>query len=369
MLSLLAGLMIAGMGQDPASDQPAAMMLPMKDSAGVARMTLRKALIPLDPIKTSPKEFTLPSGRKTKFQFPWITSAFGRQNGETDMRLRTRVYSQERGGPDPYDLATLVARMAVRLWDYSLNRLKIDQPLVNELGLVDFYLCWGGTPGGEQLRGEDLDGLGRRYQVNTIYIYDLATFSEPVEMAREVAHEYGHAILPAVGGFETPEDWANGYLGERIFLRWLAKDVSSKALHPLDSMGASGEALSAWVKTNVDPLVKAVSLSGPDGKVLRSKGQTAMDMYMGLALYAEDLFGSNLLGRAMKLNGATRPADFPGSLVQAVSEKPQWTIKPLAGPFWIPVGKGKVVGATVVKQVGDWAQIEAKGPVTLKFPE
>ena len=50
---------------------------------------------------------------------------------------------------------------------------------------------------------------------------EIDTSKPQAEACRELAHEYGHAVLPAIGGFKSPEDWANGYLGERLFLRWL----------------------------------------------------------------------------------------------------------------------------------------------------
>src|SRR5205807_841719 len=121
--------------------------------------------------------------------------------------------------------AELVARMVLRLYN-QLQRHYHPGPPKGFLGIVDVYLCWGGTPGGEQRF--DIEKVGkppRQIDVNTIYIYDLASFKDPVEMAREVAHEYGHAVLPPVGGFGEPEDWGNGDAGERVFMRWLSEEM------------------------------------------------------------------------------------------------------------------------------------------------
>lgn len=364
-------MILAALGLLAAAQGGEAMMANLPEPDGKpSRLVLRKALVPLDPPKLSPKIFELPSGRKTRFEFPWITSAFGRQDNETEARLRMRVYSQERQTDTNYDLAMKVARMAIRLWDLNMRKFKLDHPWVNDLGLVDWYLCWGGAPGGEQMFGEEVDSRGRRVPVNTIYIYDLATFSQPIEMAREVAHEYGHAILPGVKGFETPEDWGNGYLGEKLFLRWLAVESAAGRLKPIDAMDADAAALQAWVAANCDPLVARAAANPPDPKLLGGKGQPAMDAYIGLALYAEDLFGSGLLGRTIKLNGSTTATDFPNALLQALAERESWSAKlpaSVKGPAWVPVGDGKLSGAKILRRQGAWAQVEG-GSFQLKFP-
>ena len=44
---------------------------------------------------------------------------------------------------------------------------------------------------------------------------------EPLELLRQVAHEFGHLFLPGIGPLTDPEEWGNGFL-EMLILRWLA---------------------------------------------------------------------------------------------------------------------------------------------------
>jgi hypothetical protein len=79
-------------------------------------------------------------------------------------------------------------------------------------GIVDIWLCEGGNVGGEQ--------VGRN-----IYIYQIEKGREEVELIREVAHEWGHHIIPPIGPYEEPEEWANGCIGERLLLKLLLNNL------------------------------------------------------------------------------------------------------------------------------------------------
>jgi hypothetical protein len=309
--------------------------------------------------KLSPKKFGDPP---TQWQFDWIVSAFGLDpTGLTQNKeLRFRVYSQEHKTEG--DKAPLVARMALRLWDLNFRKLRLNHNSAHNRGIVDFYLCWGGKAGGEQLIDHEIFADGRDLPVNTIYIYHLSSFKDPVQMAREVAHEYGHAVLPAVGGFKTPEDWANGYLGEKMFMRWLRDEIQAGRMYTDDAMMSDPKALDGWVKTNVDPLVTRAALTAPNVALLNDQGPAAMDAYLGLALYAESILPGKVFGRSLKLTGSDRAGDYPNALVTAVEEAEAVTLSIPAllknQPLWVPLGKGKLSGAQVVKKQGDWALVK-----------
>jgi hypothetical protein len=296
---------------------------------------------------------------KNDWEFEWIVTGYGRKlGGEVAYALRARIFSEQ----DPDDgKPAAIAQMVMRLWDFNYQKLSLDHSPVYNNQIVDFYLCTGGKPGGEQLFSVQKVG-NSQVKVNTVYIYDMPSFNVPIEMAREVAHEYGHATLPPVGHFGKPEDWANGFLGEKLYLRWLRDQMAAKTLKPEDAMGVPFTALDAWVKRNVDPLVRAAALEGPDKRWLSSKGQKAMDSYLGLVLYADTILPTRVFARTTKLTGSANAVDYPAAVVAAVEEAEPFalSIPPyLAGKaVWLPLGKSAVTGAKELSRVNGWVKVQ-----------
>jgi hypothetical protein len=352
MLALLAAFLVAP--QQTSQNLVAELQDP---NTGESNVEVIQRAARLDTPKLSPQAL-----KGVHWEFDWLTSTYAGITGTGQKDLRFCVYSQERG--PGMDTAMRVAIMDGRMWQLLHQKYKFDHPEIeNGLRLVDEYLCWGGTAGGEQEMGEDIDN-GHVRRANTIYIYDIASFKNPMEMAREVAHEYGHAVLPAVGGFETPEDWANGYLGERLFLRWLRDSFEQGRINSGGVMGASFQQLDAWVHQNVDPLVTDVALHGPNMALLKSKGQKAMNAYMGLVLYADSILPSRMVARSMKLTGSTSAKDYPDAIVQAASEGSYTVNVPnyLYGKkLWLPLGKSQVKGGKVLVRTGSWAAVQPTG--------
>ncbi len=101
-------------------------------------------------------------------------------------------------------LAACIARL-LALAHQTLTR-KTGREAANGAAPFDVWLCTGGQSGGEQWR-------------DNLYLYDIETPRSSIEWLRETVHEYAHLALPAIGGYEAPEYWANGYLGERLLVR------------------------------------------------------------------------------------------------------------------------------------------------------
>lgn len=307
----------------------------------------------IEPPKVSPKG---------EWTFPWVTTALGRFPFGERYQARFRVFAQDR--PAQNDPAPAVARMLIRLWDYNLTRLRLDHSAQFADQLVDVFLCDDGKPGGEHLFGEDkfeLDAQKRPRRVNMVYIYDLASFTDALEMAREVAHEYGHATLPPMGGYREPEYWSNGELGERLYLSWLARDLKEGRLVRGDALGATAEMIAGYLARKVEPLMQAVALSGPDAALLKRRDRAGMDAYLGLAMWAERIMPERAFGRSLLLTGSQNAEDYPKAIADAAAEVANWTVRipeSLKGqPVWIPLGKGKLGGAAGLKRKGDWVQI------------
>jgi hypothetical protein len=341
--------------------QPAGRMVEITSVDGEKRLMIQIADERMPEPKISPK---------WEWIFEWPIGCFGRKPGDQAFALKFQVFSQMKKAEN--DPGESVARFAMRLWDYNLLKLRFEHnPSVNN-GNIQFYLCFGGKAGGEQLF--DTDKQTGSNQVNTIYIYAIQTFTDPVEMAREVAHEYGHATLPPIGGFKQPEDWAQGHLGERLYLKWLHADLASGRIHPVDAMGATADKIGAWVKRNVDPLVEQAAVRGPDVTLLGKTGPEAMNAYLGLAMYAEAMLPISAFARSIKLTGSTAAFDYPKAIVAAAAEVENLVLNVPESlrkrPIWIPLGKGKLKGqVNMVKQSGDWAQVTTPaGAITITNP-
>lgn len=326
-----------------------------RDQEGVVTARVGVVVDPFDPPRTSPKSFGTPP---QPWLFPWLTSGWVFTGREGTLSLRFRVYSQERKAAN--DDAEMVTRMLTALWKQNRDRLLRDHSQRYNGGLVDVFLCWGGKAGGEQRFDIAYEGSISR-PVNSIYFYDLKSFTDPVERAREVAHEYGHATLPPIGGFEAPESWANGYLGEKLFMKWMA-DIQSKGKYTAeDAMGASAAQIQEWVTKNVDPLVVRGSQGLPTAQFQSLKTEEGMNRYIALAVYAEAILPEKVFARSINLTGSLSAKDYPEAIALAAEEPKELTLRIptyLRGKsIWIPNNKGLVSGATVQRLVGNWAKV------------
>jgi hypothetical protein len=321
----------------------------------------------LDAPKTAPKY--------RNWSFDYLTAGYvpsSKNPGKSEVRFL--CYSQTRRPTN--DPAPGIVQNLLRLWSYNRYRLKIDHSEAYASRQIHLYLCDGGQAGGEQRFGEDRyvdrdTGRAVTHKVNTIYIYDMPSFTKDrVEMLREIAHEYGHATLPPIGPFSKPEDWANGDLGERLYLRWLFEDLVAQRLQRGDVLGATSAGLDQYLKAKSDPLIREVASNGPNLDLLGKKGEAAMNAYLGLALYAERIMPAKQFARAIALTGSTKAIDFARAVVDAASEE-SWTVRVPYGfegkRIWLPVGKAKVSGATILARKGDWVQVQAgPQPITVR---
>jgi hypothetical protein len=298
----------------------------------------------LEPAKKSPKG---------NYEFLWqINGSAYISTGTTDPFLRFRVYSQERKVHQ--DLAPQVTRTLLRLWQYNYQELKIDHKPNYNRSTVDVYLCWAGQPGGEQLFDEDPQApRGQSSKVNTVYIYDLPSFDPPLERLREVAHEYGHASLPAVGGYKSPEYWANGYLGEKLFLQWMVENWQEDA-----SMGASRDDVLKWLKKESQPLWTNFALNFPS---LSGTGAEAMNNYIGMMLWMQKVVPPSIFGRAFKATGGLEPTEVPAALAEAIEGAGPFELvlpKELIGkPIFLPFGGMQISGAKVLGKRQEWVKV------------
>ena len=318
---------------------------------------------PLEIVKKSPLKF--PPNKKP-YEFEWLTEGFVRAWKSTnEPQLRFRVFSQDRKVHG--DLSVQTAQFLLRLWTYNFNELKLDHKPDYSRSCVDVYLCFSGEPGGEQLFDEDSQAKGISSKVNTIYIYDLPSLKEPLEKVRELSHEYGHASLPAVGGYDKPEYWANGYLGEKLFMSWLASqpNITADQLY-----GCEPETLKRYVEKTCTPLVINGATNYPATKFLTAKSTQAMNHYIGLMLWMQTVLPPNILSQSMKIMRTYNPQEVPEAIVNASDgiEPYEFTVPGyLVGKkIWLPFGHLHIKGAAVASRNGGWIAITApKTPISV----
>lgn len=289
---------------------------------------------------------------KYSWSFPFRTQA------QVDGILRFNLFCQSQKN---IEVANSACRMFLRMWQVA-QTWKIDNPLAFGR-VVDVFLCDGGKSGGEQ--GIFTGKSGK--QSNCIYIYDIGSFTEPVEMAREIAHEYGHAVLPAIKGFQEPEEWANGYLGEKLFLIELTKNPN---LTKDDFMGADSTLIGNWIKMNATNLTDSIWLRGVDEKLLTASGQKAMNEYLGLNLFFHEALPI-AFARGFKMNAGQTAKNSLDALLFALEERQSWNVeipKRLNGrKLWLPFAKRwSLSGGTVIANKSNWVQVQPKSS-TLEF--
>lgn len=321
------------------------------------KVMLMHNLQPLPVAKISPKN---------GWKFPYASNGYGMVPGRQAFNIRFRVFSQTNSGNHD-DIAQWTTRTLVRLWDYTYFRTRRDHALPYRC-LVDVYLCQEGEPGGEQIFAiddQDLDANDRPQRVNTIYIYQIQNATNKLELLREICHEYGHAVMPPIGPYKAGrEAWANGDMGERLYLYWLSQDLAAGRLTVDDALFAKSEEIKSYLDAKFWPMAQKTALSGPDLKVLEKGDVAAYDEMISLACYAAAFLPQKTFGRAMNLT-SQEPAGFAKAVSDAAAELPEWKVEvPEAfakKPVYLPIGDAKVSGGKVLARKGNWAKVQLTG--------
>ena len=174
----------------------------------------------------------------------------------------------------------------------------------------DVWLSGGGQSGGEQWR-------------SNLYLYHLETPRSSIEWIREVVHEYSHLALPAVGGYDAPEYWANGYLGERLLVRWLQRLPGGPA--EVSAVWGDFSGAENFNRLLIAPPLALYKKIGPSQAWLARRDELGMRYLIGQALFFDDKYGAVRLGEALSLLPRFREAtaqDFGAALGLARGTRP-----------------------------------------------
>jgi hypothetical protein len=272
------------------------------------------------------------------------------ESGSAGLRYLRRfaVHTSDRTG---LPLARRVARMLITLYGENHSRLHFDHPYTET---VDVWLTLAAPA------SQGADAGGEQYK-NQIYLYNVLADRQPVEWAREVAHEYGHYALPGVTGFKDPEEWANGVLGERLFLKWLRDDLRAGTLAPEDVPLATRAQIEEYVARQSLPLIRRMAQmrDAYDSAPLNRHDAAGMDSYTALALYIDAVYGSGMLLNALQYTepkaGSTfiNAPDFLRGALAALRGATELTITPpdtggenaaTAFLIYLPAGDWKIGG-------------------------
>jgi hypothetical protein len=201
--------------------------------------------------------------------------------------------------PSDRKLAQQTARLLARLLRLHYEHFGRDVVFPRDADIADVWLAPETPPNAPDAAGETRD--------NQVYFFAAGESRSPIEWTRTVSHEWGHLTMNAARGFTEPENDAGGFLGERLYLKWLREDKN-----PANSMddGVVRSGLDLYYERQIQPLISTFSKSGPVAKTLNAMSEDSMNLYIGGVLTSDSTNGSLLTGRALRNIEGIRPQDF-----------------------------------------------------------
>ncbi len=232
-------------------------------------------------------------------------------------------------GPEDADAARRTSRLCARLLRLHRERFGRDATFPRGAAESDVWLARSARPG--EGAGH-APGVGGETRDNQVYVFATGAPRSAVEWVRTLAHEWGHLTLPAARGFSAPEGDASGFLGERLYLKWLrAEMLAGKTPAPEDGTESAG--LNQYHARQIAPLIARFQAAGPGSPKLDGRDAGAMDLYVGAALAADEALGSALLGRGVFSVMDVRPRGLLAALRTAVARS---VVVPVRLPAWVP---------------------------------
>lgn len=261
------------------------------------------------------------------WQFTVACYGYFRTEHLSQPELRFRVYAQQ---TEDLPAVQKVCRLLLRLQEIAWWKLRLQVNLQGER-VLNVWLCRQGNSGGEQWR-------------NNLYIYSIQEIREPLEWLREVAHEFSHALLPGITGYTAPEPWANGYMGERLFLSWLEPLLQSGDLSPEDTCGASPADVRQFVHQRCLPLRHIWVTTGFPEQDFQRTDAGGMGTLIGLVLYIDGVYGAPMLRATFARLTEPQPLALWRAFIDAVSESEELQITPPGATtrVWLPSGQWRV---------------------------
>jgi hypothetical protein len=181
---------------------------------------------------------------------------------------------------------------------------KTSAPTANGDTPFNVWLCRGGQSGGEQWR-------------DNLYLYDLDASRSSIEWVREIIHEYSHLAVPAIGGYTDPEYWANGYLGERLIVRWIQRTPGMPGL--VEKAWGDFSGAPNFDRLLIAPAITLYKKIGPSKTWVTKRDELGMRYFIGQMLTVDDKYGPRTLAAAFGQLPRFREAK-PEDMAAAVAE-------------------------------------------------
>ncbi len=229
------------------------------------------------------------------------------------------------------------------------------------------------------------------------------------EWLREIAHEYGHVILPPAAGFRPPlEPYGNGALGETLAMLWLAPNATSYELanilktntsaprianiSPIAALprapGAANpanEPQPVWnnspqamtsealghIRQNALPALRLWNAQGPNSPLRRDTSVAGLNYFQGFGVWIERVYGGDILGASAQnsLQRTVNSYAYDARMTPTNTEnflndfqnfmKSLWTTRKVL-PLWLPGALESVPTSLPAEQLA------ARAPLTLQ---
>lgn len=281
-----------------------------------------------------------------------VRPGFGRYAPAPGIGLVVMVHYQ----PEDEKRARKTARLCARLLRLHRDRFGRDATFPRDADVADIWLAPETPPGALEAGGETRD--------SNVYVFATDAQRSPIEWVRTVAHEWGHLTMAAARGFTLPENDAGGFLGERLYIKWLREDRTPA---PEDD-GVTRDGLNLYWERQIGPLMDRFTQAGPYAKALMGSGPDAMDLYIGGVLSCDAALGSAVTGRALHSIEGVRPKDFFDAVRRVVSEVTWGASLPVHLPGWVPLERGRysVSGTALWVPAPTWRYLKAPAQAMLR---
>ena len=252
----------------------------------------------------------------------------GRAQNDGPVRVVSFHYEDAADAP----LARRTARLCARLLRLHLAHFGERAPFPRQAPEAHVFLRRDAPPGA-------LNAGGQTWGEN-VWLFSTGRPRTDVEWTRTVAHEWGHLTLYAARGYREPENDAAGFLGERLYLKWLREEGTAPVVNnDEEGDGVDRAGLDIYHERQIAPLIARFRAAGPNAPALlrADRDARAMDLYVGAALAFDDAFGSLLLSEALgSVLGDDGPRPFLDSVRRAVAARP---VLPVRLPAWVPLAR------------------------------